>query len=66
MNTIEKIKKEITSLSGNEFQSLRRWIDEKDWNEWEKEILRDSECGKLDFLVNEANEESYLGKPENL
>jgi len=57
MTTIDKIKKEITSLSKSEFQSLRLWFAGKDWDDWDKEIEKDSEAGKLDFLLREAAEE---------
>lgn len=66
MTTIEKIKKEIAGLSGKDFQTLRQWIADKDWDNWDKEILKDSESGKLDFLVKEAYEEDYSGKLKNL
>jgi hypothetical protein len=66
MTTIEKIKKEITGLSVKDFQTLRQWIADKDWNNWDNEIVKDSESGKLDFLVKEADEEAYSGKLKNL
>ena len=66
MTTIEKIKKEIAGLSGNDFQTLRQWIADKDWNNWDNEIVKDSESDKLDFLVKEADEEVYSGELKNL
>jgi hypothetical protein len=50
MTTIEKIKKEIASLSNKDFHSLRQWIADKDWNNWDNEIVKDTASGKLDFL----------------
>jgi hypothetical protein len=66
MTTIEKIKREIAGLSSKDFQSLRQWIADKDWADWDKEIVKDSESGNLDFLVREANEDAYLGKLKDL
>jgi hypothetical protein len=66
MTTIEKIKKEIAGLSSKDFQSLREWIADKDWVNWDKKIVKDSKSGDLDFLAREANEEAYSGKLKNL
>ena len=66
MTSIEKIKNEITCLSKADFQSLRRWIADHDWGLWEDEIINDAATGKLDFLVNEAEKDSYSGKLESL
>jgi hypothetical protein len=66
MTAIEKIKKEIADLSSKDFQSLRQWIADKDWDNWDKEIVKDSASGKLDFLVKEADEEGYSKKLLNL
>ena len=44
---------------------LRDWFSERDWEEWDGKIERDSAAGKLDFLVGEAVDEKtgeFLGK----
>jgi len=33
---------------------LRDWFAERDWERWDKQIEKDSEAGKLDFLIKEA------------
>jgi hypothetical protein len=54
MSKVEKLKTEIERLPKEEFSELVRWLSEKDWERWDKEIEADSEAGKLDFLVREA------------
>ncbi len=54
MTALQKIQSEITSLSRDDYRSLRRWFWERDWQEWDRQIEKDSAAGKLDFLVEEA------------
>lgn len=51
---IEELQKEINRLSDVEFEQLRRWFAEKDWERWDQQLETDVKSGKLDFLVNEA------------
>jgi hypothetical protein len=57
MSKVEKLKTEIESLPKEEFSELVRWLSEKEWEGWDKEIEADSTTGKLDFLVREALDE---------
>ncbi len=54
MRTIEEIKDAISVLPDPLISELRQWIVEKDWEKWDEQIARDSESGKLDFLIDEA------------
>ena len=54
MTKVEKLKTEIERLPKDEFTELVRWLSEKDWERWDKEIEADSDAGNLDFLVREA------------
>jgi hypothetical protein len=54
MTQVELIQAEIESLSLEEYSRLRRWFAEKDWEQWDKQIEKDSASGKLDFLIEEA------------
>ena len=51
---IDEIKTAIESLPETDFVKLREWFSEKDWGKWDRQIERDSESGKLDFLIEEA------------
>jgi hypothetical protein len=54
MSKVDELKTEIERLPKEEFTELVRWLSEKDWERWDKEIEADSEAGKLDFLIREA------------
>ena len=62
MTKIEQVIASIESLSEQEFAKLRDWIIERDWERWDSQIERDSEAGKLDFLIEEAFNERKKGK----
>jgi hypothetical protein len=54
MSRINELKSEIESLPSEEFTKICRWLSEKDWARWDKEIETDSQAGRLDFLAREA------------
>lgn len=54
MKQVEQIKADIEALSEKDFELLRRWLAEKDWQRWDRQIEKDSAEGKLDFLLEEA------------
>lgn len=66
MANVDDIKVAIESLPEEEFIELREWFSEKDWEKWDRQIERDSESGKLDFLIEEALEEKRTGKLKDL
>ena len=57
MVQLSEIKKEIEQLPKQEYVNLRHWFAEKDWEIWDKQIKKDSNSGKLDFLAKEALQE---------
>jgi hypothetical protein len=61
MSTVEEIKAAIEMLPPTEFARLRRWLQERDWEEWDRQIESDSQAGRLDFLIAEALEEKAKG-----
>ena len=66
MSKIDELKAEIERLPSEEFTEIFRWLSEKDWERWDKEIEADSQAGKLDFLVREAREEKAKGTLKDL
>ena len=54
MSTVEEIKSAISALSEEDYIHLCKWFFEKDWEQWDEEIERDSSSGKLGFLMEEA------------
>ena len=66
MAKVDELKTEIERLPQEEFTELVRWLSEKDWERWDKEIEADSVAGTLDFLVREALEEKAKGTLKDL
>ncbi len=66
MSKIDALKAEIESLPSEEVAEIFRWLSEKDWEAWDKEIAADSEAGKLDFLTREAREDKGKGTLRDL
>jgi len=57
LSRIDQLNAEIESLPSEEIAEIFRWLSEKDWEKWDKEIEADSQGGKLDFLAREARDE---------
>lgn len=66
MRTVEEIKSEIQALPHQEYMKLVHWFSERDWAVWDEELERDSNSGKLDFLIEEALAEKKRGKLRDL
>ncbi|MBN2541746.1 hypothetical protein JXI42_02675 [bacterium] len=66
MTKVKEIKDAIDVLPEKDFIQLRKWIAEKDWRKWDKEIEEDSSKGNLDFLADEALEYKKKGKLKDL
>ncbi len=66
MSKIDELKAEIERLPSEEFAEIFRWLSEKDWEKWDKEIEPDSLAGKLDYLEREARQEKAKGKLRDL
>jgi hypothetical protein len=62
MTRVEHIEQQIQGLSPEAFTQLRNWLLEQEWEEWDREIERDSESGKLDRLMNQALADHRAGK----
>jgi hypothetical protein len=54
MSKIDELKADIERLPSEELGEL--FPSEKEWESWDKEILADSQAGRLDFLVRETRE----------
>lgn len=53
---VKELQTEIEQLPAEEFAELRRWIIEKDWEQWDKQLEEDVASGKIDFLLEEAKQ----------
>ena len=66
MTTVAEIQKAIKDLPKADYARLKRWVDEYDWEQWDREIEADSEEGRLDFLLDEAAEAKRQGSLKDL
>ncbi len=61
MSKIEDLQEEILNLSKDDYIKLKDWLNERDWEEWDKQIEADSANGKLDVLVSQAEDTKQQG-----
>ena len=54
MVQVDQIKADIEALPAEEFNRLREWLLEKDWQRWDEQLEKDVAAGKLEFLREEA------------
>jgi len=54
MSNLEQIEAAILSLSSNEFETLRLWFLDLDYERWDEQIEQDIEDGKLETFAQEA------------
>lgn len=54
MPTLEQIEAAILTLPPNEFQKLRQWFFDLDYQRWDEQLEQDVADGKLDALAEEA------------
>jgi len=61
MSRLEEIEKAIEALSAQEFAALSKWMTDFDDERWVEQIERDAAAGRLDFLLEEAENERAEG-----
>ena len=66
MTRVQLIEREIRKLDKTDLTVLRAWFQEYDWKEWDRQIARDSQSGKLDRLASKALAEAMAGKTQDL
>ena len=54
MSNLEQIEAAILTLPSDEFQRLRQWLFDVDYQPWDEQLEKDIEDGKLDALAEEA------------
>ena len=66
MSTVNEIENAIKSLTLQELAEFRQWYIAVDSDSWDQQIAIDSETGKLDFLLEEALEDTREGRTKVL
>ena len=66
MSNLEQIEAAILSLPSNEFEKLREWFLDLDYDRWDGQIEQDIEDGKLEAFAQEAIAEFKAGRCQEL
>ena len=66
MSGIAEIQQAILVLPEAEYARLREWINELDWERWDRQIEADAHEGRLDFLIAEALDAKEAGTLQEL
>lgn len=61
MSNLEQIEEAILSLPHHEFEQLKRWFFELDYERWDEELEQDIADGKLEAFAQEAIAEFEAG-----
>ena len=61
MSTLEQIEAAILTLPSNDFEKLRKWFFDLDYQHWDKQLEQDIAEGKLEALAEEAIAEFEAG-----
>lgn len=61
MSQLEQIETAILSLPSHDFEKLRQWFLNLDYELWDEQIERDIADGKLEALAEEALAEFKAG-----
>ena len=61
MSDIAALQEAVLALPEEDYARFRAWFSELDWEKWDRQIEADSEQGKLDFLIAEAQEAKEKG-----
>jgi hypothetical protein len=66
MTRVQKLVREIEELSPSELAAFRKWFQEYDGVEWDKQIEQDAIAGKLDKLAEKALADHKAGRTKEL
>jgi len=66
MTRIEKLERDIRSLSPQELATFREWFAAFDAAAWDRQFEADATSGKLDRLADEALADHRAGRSQKL
>jgi hypothetical protein len=61
MSKLEQIKTAILTLSAQDFEALKQWFTDLDYEHWDQQIEQDVANGRLDVFAQEALAEFRAG-----
>ncbi len=56
MSSITEIQQAILVLHETDFDELRKWSRDLDWEQRDRQFEADADSAKLDFLIDEARD----------
>lgn len=62
MTELEQIEDRVLKLSRTEFREFQKWFREQEWAEWDRQIERDSDSGKLQALTERVLADHAAGR----
>ena len=66
MLTLEQIEAAILTLPSDDFQQLRQWFADLDYQRWDKQLEKDIANGKLKTLADKAIADFKAGRCRKL
>ena len=66
MTKLQLLEEEIKRLSPEEIAELRDWLLELDADQWDRDIERDANSGKLDRVFENSLKDHRAGKSREL
>ena len=66
MTTLDEIEKAVTKLNREQLAKFRAWFEEFHERQFDEQIARDAEAGKLDKLAEEALRAHREGRSREL
>ena len=64
--TVQELEKAVAKLSPQELAEFRAWFLQFDLDEWDRQIARDSDAGRLDKFAEEAIADYKAGRVKEL
>jgi hypothetical protein len=64
--SLNEVKTSVEKLSRSDLKEFRRWFEEYDADEWNRQIEQDVRDGKLDALARKALERLRKGECDEL
>jgi hypothetical protein len=64
--TVQELEKAVAKLSPEELAEFREWFHAFEQDEWDRQIARDAESGRLDKFAEEAIADYKAGRVKEL
>ena len=61
MSRVEAIQRTLRELTSDEFAQVARYVHDLEQEHWDYQLDRDAAAGKLDFLLDEAQQDGQAG-----